>query len=117
MSTLSTLSADSNSSRDDPDLFQLKKDLENFIVPSELDIRFICQQAKAIFDSEPNLVKIEAPVSVCGDIHGQFGDLLEIFRIGGECPETSYLFLGDYVDRGDKSIEVILYLFLLKVRT
>lgn len=47
---------------------------------------------------------ISAPVSLVGDVHGQFYDLLEIFKVGGELPYTSYLFLGDYVDRGAHSV-------------
>lgn len=45
---------------------------------------------------ESNVVHIAAPVTVVGDIHGQFFDMLEIFRIGGFCPNTNYLFLGEY---------------------
>ncbi|KAI9255614.1 Metallo-dependent phosphatase-like protein [Phascolomyces articulosus] len=65
---------------------------------------------------ESNVVHIRAPVTVVGDIHGQYYDLIEIFRIGGHCPDTNYLFLGDYVDRGLYSIETISLLTVLKLR-
>ncbi|KAJ3028203.1 UNVERIFIED_CONTAM: Serine/threonine-protein phosphatase 4 catalytic subunit [Siphonaria sp. JEL0065] len=83
---------------------------------TEAQVRDLCLKAREILVEESNIVKINAPVTICGDIHGQFYDLMELFRVGGMCPETNYLFMGDFVDRGFYSVETFLLLLALKVR-
>lgn len=70
-----------------------------------------------MLESEPNLVRVQDPVTIVGDIHGQFYDFIKLIDpdVGGDPDETKYLFLGDYVDRGNFSIEVLILLLSLKI--
>lgn len=68
--------------------------LKNKQLLGEALLREICEKTKEVLMRESNVVHVSSPVTVVGDIHGQFHDLIEIFRIGGSAPSTNYLFLG-----------------------
>jgi serine/threonine-protein phosphatase PP1 catalytic subunit len=80
------------------------------------DAQWLCQSILPILRAEPTILHLASPINVCGDVHGQLNDLLLAFDVGGVPPTQTWLFLGDYVDRGPKSVEVICLLFLFKVR-
>lgn len=82
---------------------------------SETEIKELCERVRPILLSQPMLLELEAPLKICGDVHGQYSDLLRLFEYGGFPPQANYLFLGDYVDRGKQSLEVICLLLCYKI--
>jgi serine/threonine-protein phosphatase 2A catalytic subunit len=83
---------------------------------TEGEIAQLTARVRDILALETNCQSVRAPVTVCGDIHGQFHDLMELFEIAGKPPEVNYLFLGDYVDRGFYSAECVCLLLSYKVK-
>ncbi|PAA71372.1 hypothetical protein BOX15_Mlig022352g3 [Macrostomum lignano] len=74
----------------------------------------VCQLAINFLSSDTAIcLRVQSPVNIVGDIHGQFHDLLRIFDRLGQPPKSKYLFLGDYIDRGKYSLEVIVLLLSL----
>jgi len=83
---------------------------------SEGQLKALCTATREVFLSQSALLELEAPLKICGDIHGQYHDLLRLFEYGGFPPESNYLFLGDYVDRGKQSLETITLMFAYKTK-
>ena len=92
------------------------EDLKELKCLPEKDLKQLCEKAKEIFIEESNVQNVSAPVIICGDIHGQIYDLLELFKKGGDMPSSRYVFMGDYVDRGYNGVEVLELLLALKIK-
>ena len=82
----------------------------------EHEITWLCSKARNVFISQPVFLELDAPIKICGDTHGQYYDLIRLFEFGGYPPESNYLFLGDYVDRGKQSLETICLLLAYKIK-
>jgi len=83
---------------------------------TETQLKGLCAAAREVFLSQNALVELEAPLKICGDIHGQYYDLLRLFEQGQFPPDSNYVFLGDYVDRGKQGLETITLIFGYKVK-
>ena len=113
-----------NENNNNDNIFKLIKKLKKArrgAICQELSIRegecdYIIDKAYDILKNEDSMLKISAPLYICGDIHGQYYDLLRVFDILKYPPKSKFLFLGDYVDRGKQSLECLLLLLCLKIR-
>jgi serine/threonine-protein phosphatase PP1 catalytic subunit len=110
------------------ELFQKRKnqlsDINLNILSEILPFRFnisakvvikLCDMVIKLFQAEANLLNLEHPLFIFGDIHGQFADLIHFLEMTGLPPDNKFLFMGDYVDRGNNSIEVCMLLFAMKI--
>ena len=82
----------------------------------EDEVKWVIKQSYGIIMNQPVFIELDSPINICGDVHGQFYDLLRLFNYGGEPPKANYLFLGDYVDRGKNSLETIVLLLCYKIK-
>lgn len=82
----------------------------------ENELKQLCELVLEYLIEESNVHPVYSPVTVCGDIHGQYYDLQELFRTGGYPPDTNYIFMGDFVDRGYYSLETFTQLLLFKAK-
>ncbi|ABW98057.1 pp1 (nucleomorph) [Hemiselmis andersenii] len=92
------------------------KTIKKYIQLTEKEIQFLNIECRKILCKQEIFLELKAPIKVCGDIHGQYYDLLRLFEFEGYPPDSNYLFLGDYVDRGKQSIETISLMFAFKIR-
>ncbi|KRH92768.1 Serine/threonine specific protein phosphatase [Pseudoloma neurophilia] len=96
---------------DELDFENILKDLTESRLPDIQTALQILEKVKNLLVKESNILQIVSPCTIVGDIHGQFDDILPVIIND----QKKFLFLGDYVDRGDKSIELLLYLCVRKI--
>ncbi|ELP86455.1 serine/threonine protein phosphatase PP1-2, putative [Entamoeba invadens IP1] len=96
-------------------IVELLKETKEKLVPQET-IYYLCTNIRRIFLSQPVELILQTPITIVGDLHGQFTDLVRIFQRNGIPPDQQYLFLGDYVDRGKSGVEILCLLFALKLK-
>ena len=102
---------------DSEDLQKLLKKVTSFQLLTVSEIKFVCDKSKEILQKEPTILSLTPPITLVGDIHGQFQDLLEIFYQQGYPKDgISFVFIGDFVDRGLNSVEVFLLLLIFKIQ-
>ena len=94
---------------------QIKEISESNLLSFE-ELKYLCTKSMELFMEDSVFLELSAPIIICGDTHGQFRDLLRLFDFGGVPPKKTYLFLGDYVDRGKNSIETISLLLAYKIK-
>lgn len=82
------------------DILKIIENLKKSKIPTEREVRLICKKVKEILFEENNIQPVRTPVSICGDIHGHYYDLLKIFTLKEFPPFTNFIFIGDFVDRG-----------------
>lgn len=101
-------------------MWRAQEDRSLFILDMK-EILSLCEMSIKIFEKEPTVLRLRAPIKIFGDLHGQFGDLMRLFEeygvpnTAGDITYIDYLFLGDYVDRGAHSLETICLLLALKI--
>jgi diadenosine tetraphosphatase ApaH/serine/threonine PP2A family protein phosphatase len=98
------------------DLDAVLRHIETGAHLDEKCITLLLDKIIEVLYEEPTVLTLAAPITICGDIHGQLFDLFELLQIGGDPATTQYLFQGDYVDRGHYSLETYLYLVTLKLK-
>lgn len=94
---------------------QIERLMRCELIP-EIQVKGLCAKVRELLAEEANVQVLDTPATICGDIHGQFHDLMELFKQGGPAPDTNYVFLGDFVDRGFHSLESFILLIALKCR-
>ena len=112
-------SKDCKDTKDNKDLFlsiQSKLLSRNETI-TEKEIAYLIAKSLDVLMSQPSFLELESPINICGDIHGQFNDLIRIFNsVGYPSEKNRFLFLGDYVDRGNQSLECICLLMTYKLQ-